>query len=129
MNPLKSAPEPLAFPFGFEIMGTWEDQSTLPSRSKTWVRFFSADRQGRQAGRDTFSKIFDSIDLLLFICLRGLRAAAALDVHGCHWDRSGAHRFWVHENLTGEDRERIAEILRTRSHDITGTSRFLLRGK
>jgi hypothetical protein len=100
------------FPFGFEVMGSWEDPTALPvPRSKTWVRFFAADRQGRQTGRDAFSRIFDSIDFLAFMCSREFRMAAALEAHGCHWNRSGAYRFWVHEDLTPADREQIARIV------------------
>jgi len=120
-----SAPEAL-FPYGWEVMGGWEDPTALPvPRRKIWIRFFAVDRLGRPAGRDTvaqgmgrhraFSRIFDSISFLIFECSRGLRAAA-LELHGCHIDRSAGYRFWVHEDedLTREDRARIAEILEAR---------------
>jgi len=50
--------------------------------------------------------------MLAFMCSRGVRAAA-LEPHGCHWDRAGAYRFWVHEDLTPADRKHIAEISAT----------------
>jgi hypothetical protein len=103
---------PEAFPFGFEVIGGWEDPATL--RRKTWVRFFSTDPVGRQAGRDAFNRLFESIDFLAFTCARGLRVAA-LEAHGGHWDRCRGYRFWVREDLTPADREQIAEMLGART--------------
>lgn len=71
------------FPFGFEDMGGWEDSITL--HRKNWIRFFHTDPRRRRA-RQAFSRIFDSIDCLTFMCSRGLRAALALEPRGGHWD-------------------------------------------
>jgi hypothetical protein len=125
--PAQAAPD--IFPFGFEVMGSWE--TTLPSPSyKTWIRFFAADQHGQQAGRDVFSRLFDAIDLVIFMCSPGARGAAT--AHGCHFDRAGAYRFWVHEDLTRDDRAQIAEIVRARTADAAGeteTAFLVARGK
>jgi hypothetical protein len=97
-GPFSGAPFPSElFPGGFEVMGGWMDPET--GRSKTWVRFFCADSAGAQVGRDAFSRIFDSATLLAFMCSRELRSAIALEPQG---------------ELSREDRERIADILRER---------------
>jgi hypothetical protein len=82
------------FPGGFEVMGQWIDPET--GRGKTWVRFFCADSQGRQAGRDAFSRVFDSATFLAFMCSREIRSAIALEPQG---------------ELSREDQKQIAEIL------------------
>jgi hypothetical protein len=100
-GPFSGAPFPSElFPGGFEVMGAWVDPET--ERSKTWVRFYCADSQGRQAGRDAFSRIFDSATFLAFMCSPELRSSIALDPQG---------------DLTFKDRERVAEILRERECD------------
>ena len=115
---------PETFPFGFEVMGGWTDSATL--RRKTWVRCFSADQDGRQAGRDAFSRIFDPLDLLLFESQREFRSAIALEPRrerfggilletAGHWNFCRGYRFWVHEDLRHEDRIRIAEIVQSRT--------------
>ena len=103
------------FPFAFEDMGSWEDPTTL--RSKNWVRFFHTDprRQTRQR-QDEFSRIFDSIDHLIFMCNRRIRTELALEPRGGgHWDKSRGYWFWVHEALTREDREQIAGIVKRKT--------------
>lgn len=84
------------FPGGFEVMGQWEDPVT--GRGKTWVRFYCAS-YGGQVGRDAFSRVFDGPTFLTFMCSRELRNAIALEPQ---------------VDLTPEDRERMAEILRVR---------------
>ena len=117
---------PEIFPFAFERMGAWNDSTTL--RRHTWVRCFSTDQDGRQAGRDAFSRIFDSINLLMFESRREFRTAIALEPRrersggilletAGHWDRCCGYRFWVHEKLTHEDRQRIAEIVQSRTEE------------
>ena len=57
-----------------------------------------------------FSRIFDSIDCLLIMCRRDLRAALALDPRADRWDRCAGQVFC--QELTSADREQI-EILQT----------------
>lgn len=116
-----SMPGPEIFAFGFQVMGAWDDSVTL--RRKTWVRCFSTDQEGRQAGR-AFSRIFDPIEFLLFECRREFRTAIVreprreqsggilLETAG-EWDRCCGYWFCVHEKLTHDDRSRIAEIVRS----------------
>jgi len=118
-------PVPEIFPFAFEVMGAWNDSTTL--RRKTWVRCFSTDQEGRQVGR-AWSRLFDSVELLLFECRREFRTAILeprrerfagilLEAEG-HWDRCCGYWFCVHdENLTHEDRLRIAEIVQSRTEE------------
>jgi hypothetical protein len=82
------------FPGGFQVMGQWTDPET--GRSKTWARFFCTDSQGRQVGRDAFSRVFDSATFLAFMCSREIRSTVALEPQG---------------ELSHEDQKRIAEIL------------------
>jgi hypothetical protein len=82
------------FPGGFEVMGQWTDPET--GRSKTWARFFCTDSQGRQVGRDAFSRVFDSATFVAFMCSREIRSTVALEPQG---------------ELSHEDQKRIAEIL------------------
>ena len=95
------------FPGGFEVMGQWRDSDT--SNVKSWVRFFCADSQGKQAGRDACSRVFDSSELFAFMCSRGLRTAMAIEPQ---------------EELTDEDREHVAEILRARNPPKTFAARL-----
>jgi hypothetical protein len=60
-------------------------------------------------------RIFDSIDCLIFTCSRELRTELALEPRGGgHWDNCRDYWFWVHEDLTREDREQIAGIVKKR---------------
>ena len=94
MNCLQSAPEALVFPFGWEVMGSWE--TALPSpRRKTWVRCFCTDSEGLQVGRD-FGRSFDSLEFLMFICQPQLRSGMLLEAQ---------------EDLTDYDQARLAELL------------------
>jgi hypothetical protein len=91
-----AAPE--IFPEAFEIMGQWLDPTT--KRIKFWVRFFCTDSQGKQVGRDAFNRFFDAVDFSLFMNSRRLRGALALEPQ---------------EDLTPEELERVADILRERA--------------
>jgi hypothetical protein len=88
------------FPFGFEILGAWEDPATL--QRKTLVRFFSTDRQGQRAGRDAYCRVFGSIDFLIFLCSRERRSAVAIEPQ---------------EELTAQDRARVAAYDWVRSEE------------
>jgi hypothetical protein len=95
------------FPEAWEIMGQWFDPTM--QRVKYWVRFFCTDSQGRQVGPDLFNRFFESgdFDFLLFMCARRLRSALALEPQ---------------KDLTREEREGVAEILRARGAPRTPAS-------
>ncbi len=85
----------------FEIMGQWLDPTTKDI--KTWVRFYCVDSEGNQVGREAFSRFFDPMDSLLFTCFRQLRSTLAIQPHQRQ------------EDLTPEEQELVAEILRART--------------
>jgi len=64
-------PVPEIFPDGFEVM----ERSESPAGFS--VRFFCADADGRQVGRD-FRKIFDPLTFLTFMSSRRCRTSLAI---------------------------------------------------
>jgi hypothetical protein len=90
---LEIFPEAVAF----EVLGHWTEPTTHELR--TAVRFFCTDSQGREVGQDLFTRVLGSEDFLAFSCLRQLRTDIALKGR----------------TLTRDDRERVDEILRTRT--------------
>jgi hypothetical protein len=95
LNSSENAAGPEIFPYGFEVMGGWKDRIT--HRRKSLVRFFCTDTRGRQVGHDAFRRVFDSFDLLIFVCSPWHRQRLALEQQ---------------EELAHEDQAQVAEILR-----------------
>jgi len=99
--------------FGFEVLGSWDDPADRSHRRKTWVRLFSAAPRGRRStSADVlgFSRILDSLDLLIIFMSSRSLGAIALQVRGFHWERCAGYKFWVRD-LSHADREQIGRIV------------------
>jgi len=54
-------------------------EPTDPATHRTFlVRFYTSDSEGRQVGPDTGVRLFDSLDLLIFMCSPRTRSSTAL---------------------------------------------------